>query len=166
MPADPQCCAAQQIAHGLRGQQGPCLLSPVTARDGSCALLGQVLPPVTTTQVQGPSSSPSHHQAELRGDLRVQFTMPVEVNWQFMNKDLMSRFWRHRGPSDHPDKAGMADRILVFHRGVTSVRACPCPRCCPADCSSLALAASAPCGQRFPGCQPGCQVSVKSFVLE
>ena len=48
--------------------------------------------------------------------------MPVEVNWQFMNKDLMTRYWRHRGPSDHPDKASMADRILVFHRGVTSVR--------------------------------------------
>ena len=55
----------------------------------------------------------------------VQFTMPVEVNWQFMNKGLMSRFWQHRGPLDHADKASMADRILVFHRGITSV----CPPC-------------------------------------
>ena len=52
----------------------------------------------------------------------MQFTMPVEVNWSFMDTSLMKRFWDARPPEEQEGIAEMSDRVLVFHRGVTSVR--------------------------------------------
>ena len=51
-----------------------------------------------------------------------QFTMPVEVNWSNMDTALMNRFWDARPPEERENIAEMSDRVLVFHRGITSVR--------------------------------------------
>lgn len=55
-----------------------------------------------------------------------QFNCPVEVNWSFMDGSLLRRFW-----AAHADERAAAapinDRILVFVRGITTVR---CARWC------------------------------------
>ena len=51
----------------------------------------------------------------------MQFTMPVEVNWSNMDTALMKRFWDARPPEEREGIADMSDRVLVFHRGITSV---------------------------------------------
>ena len=51
----------------------------------------------------------------------LQFTMPVEVNWSQMDKGLMKRFWDARPSKEQEGIAEMSDRVLVYHRGITSV---------------------------------------------
>jgi hypothetical protein len=48
-------------------------------------------------------------------------SLPVEVNWDYMDKDMLPKFWNSSPElkakrATLPDE--MADRILVFHRGV------------------------------------------------
>lgn len=59
--------------------------------------------------------------------------MPVEVNFTTLDKALMARFWATRPAEERDNSAAMADRILVFHRGVTLV--------CPASTLYISLAA-------------------------
>ena len=47
--------------------------------------------------------------------------MPVEVNWANMDTTLMKRFWAARPPEEQEGIALVSDRVLVFHRGITSV---------------------------------------------
>ncbi|KAK9809543.1 hypothetical protein WJX73_000179 [Symbiochloris irregularis] len=51
------------------------------------------------------------------------FTMPVEVNWANMDTHLMNRFWDTRPPEEKENIADMSDRVLVYHRGITSMKA-------------------------------------------
>ena len=52
--------------------------------------------------------------------------MPVEVNWGFMDTQLLGRFW-----SGHPQlrrgTAELLERTLVFHRGIHTVQLLPGP---------------------------------------
>ncbi len=51
----------------------------------------------------------------------LQFTMPVEVDWSRNDTDLLGRFWdQHQGQQEA--SAEISDRILVFHRGIDTVR--------------------------------------------
>ncbi|KAK9905089.1 hypothetical protein WJX75_009516 [Coccomyxa subellipsoidea] len=50
------------------------------------------------------------------------FNSPVEVNWNYMDGELLQRFWAGHG-EDRLGAASIADRILVFHRGISTVRA-------------------------------------------
>ena len=51
--------------------------------------------------------------------------MPVEVNWNFMDTQLLGRFW-----SGHPQlrqgTAELLERTLVFHRGIHTVHLLLC----------------------------------------
>lgn len=51
----------------------------------------------------------------------LQFNMPIEVSWEYMDTQLLQRFW-----SGHPQlqmqMADISERILVFHRGIHTVR--------------------------------------------
>lgn len=50
----------------------------------------------------------------------VQFNMPIEVNWDVMDTQLLQRFW-----SGHPrlrrGTAELLERVMVFHRGIHTV---------------------------------------------
>ena len=50
------------------------------------------------------------------------FNSPVEVNWKALDTGLLSRFWSAR-PGERARAAPVADRILIYHRGVKTVRA-------------------------------------------
>lgn len=63
--------------------------------------------------------------AERLGGLCAQFTSPVEVNWGYMDEKLLQRFWSSRS-NERAGLASIADRTLVFHRGITTVRAHAC----------------------------------------
>ncbi len=54
----------------------------------------------------------------------MQFNSPVEVNWDYMDGELLQRFWAGRS-AERAGAAPIADRILVFHRGITTVRPNP-----------------------------------------
>ena len=47
--------------------------------------------------------------------------MPIEISWEYMDTQLLQRFW-----SGHPHlqqgTADISERMLVFHRGVHTVR--------------------------------------------
>lgn len=47
--------------------------------------------------------------------------MPVEVDWDKYDTSLLGRFWAARG-GEKEDAAAIADRVLVFHRGIEKVR--------------------------------------------
>ena len=53
--------------------------------------------------------------------LTAQFNCPVDINWDYMDSGLFRRFW-----AAHPDEraaaAPISDNILVFMRGITTVR--------------------------------------------
>ncbi len=51
---------------------------------------------------------------------RLQFTMPVEVDWSKNDTSLVSRFWASH-PGEQAEAAEISDRILVFHRGIDTV---------------------------------------------
>jgi len=50
----------------------------------------------------------------------LQFNMPIEVNWDVMDTQLLQRFW-----SGHPrlrhGTADLLERVMVFHRGIHTV---------------------------------------------
>lgn len=54
----------------------------------------------------------------------LQFNMPIEVNWDAMDTQLLQRFW-----SGHPrlrrGTAELLERVMVFHRGIHTVRTPP-----------------------------------------
>ena len=50
------------------------------------------------------------------------FNSPVEVNWDALDTSLLARFWAAR-PGERARAAPVADRILIYHRGVKTVRA-------------------------------------------
>ncbi len=50
----------------------------------------------------------------------MQFNSPVEVNWEYMDSNLMQRFWENH-QEERADVASISDRILVFHRGISTV---------------------------------------------
>lgn len=51
-----------------------------------------------------------------------QFNSPVEVNWNYMDGELLHRFWASH-EEERAGAASIADRVLVFHRGISTVRA-------------------------------------------
>ena len=51
----------------------------------------------------------------------VQFNSPVEVNWEYMDRELMQRYWANH-EAERAGTAPISDRILVFHRGISTVR--------------------------------------------
>ena len=52
-----------------------------------------------------------------------QFTMPVDVAWSKFDTELLGRFWAsHAG--ELADLASIADKVLVYHRGIDTVN-CP-----------------------------------------
>ena len=57
------------------------------------------------------------------GDCCMQFNSPVEVNWEYMDTELMQRFWANH-KDERSSKADISDRVLVFHRGISTVRFC------------------------------------------
>lgn len=62
--------------------------------------------------------------------------MPVEVNWDFMDTQLLGRFW-----SGHPrlrqGTAELLERALVLHRGIHTVQ--PLHTCYSRMCLSLCV---------------------------
>jgi hypothetical protein len=50
----------------------------------------------------------------------VQFNSPVEVNWSYMDTSLLQRFWAQH-EEERAGLAPIADSILFFHRGITTV---------------------------------------------
>lgn len=50
----------------------------------------------------------------------MQFNSPVEVNWEYMDSSIMQRFWKNH-EEERADVASISDRILVFHRGISTV---------------------------------------------
>lgn len=50
------------------------------------------------------------------------FNSPVEVNWDALDTNLLSRFWAAR-PAERARAAPVADRILIYHRGMKTVKA-------------------------------------------
>ena len=53
--------------------------------------------------------------------LPLQFTMPVEVDWSKHDRSLIGRFWAAH-PGEQAEAAEISDRILVYHRGIDTVR--------------------------------------------
>jgi hypothetical protein len=51
----------------------------------------------------------------------MQFTMPVEVDWSKNDTELIGRFWEQH-PAEQMKAAEISDRILVYHRGIDTVR--------------------------------------------
>ena len=45
------------------------------------------------------------------------------VNWEYMDTALMQRFWANH-EEERASKADISDRVLVFHRGISTVRFC------------------------------------------
>ena len=56
----------------------------------------------------------------------LQFNSPVEVNWEYMDTELMQRYWANH-EDERAGTASISDRILVFHRGISTVRLTPSP---------------------------------------
>ncbi len=50
----------------------------------------------------------------------VQFNMPIEVNWEVMDTQLLQRFWSGH-PSLRRGSAHLQERVMVFHRGIHTV---------------------------------------------
>ena len=50
----------------------------------------------------------------------MQFNSPVEVNWEYMDTELMQRYWANH-EAERAGTAPISDRILVFHRGISTV---------------------------------------------
>ncbi|CAD7700320.1 unnamed protein product [Ostreobium quekettii] len=50
-----------------------------------------------------------------------QLNMPVTVNWDYLDKDMLTRYWEGR-PEERGGLAEMSDSILVFHRGVGVIK--------------------------------------------
>ncbi|KAK9839613.1 hypothetical protein WJX81_000929 [Elliptochloris bilobata] len=50
------------------------------------------------------------------------FTSPVDVRWEAMDPELLRRFWT-RHAADRATAADISERVLVFHRGISNVRA-------------------------------------------
>ena len=50
----------------------------------------------------------------------MQFNSPVEVNWEYMDRGLMERYWANH-EAERAGTASISDRILVFHRGISTV---------------------------------------------
>lgn len=69
--------------------------------------------------------------------------MPVEVNWSNMDTALMARFWNARPAEEREGNADMSDRVLVYHRGITSV--------CTLSCIMILFL----CGKRSSWCKAG-----------
>ena len=78
-------------------------------------------------------------QLTLCSCLCLQFTLPVAVDYGAMDSSLLRRFWESQsaggsvgGSSGGREKAPpeLADRCLIFYRGVDVVRYCLL-RCCP-----------------------------------
>ena len=82
---------------------------PIAVRPAGAA---QVCPPPVG------SFLPSHEAAAA-----AQFNSPVEVNWEYMDTGLMRRFWANH-EDERASKADISDRVLVFHRGISTVRFC------------------------------------------
>lgn len=61
--------------------------------------------------------------------LLLQFNSPVEVNWEYMDSELMQRFWASHA-DERASKASISDRILVFHRGISTVKKSNQPLSC------------------------------------
>ncbi|CAL8464423.1 g3958 [Coccomyxa elongata] len=55
-------------------------------------------------------------------DEQFTFNSPVEVNWDYMDGELLQRFWAGRS-AERAGASPIADRILVFHRGISTVKA-------------------------------------------
>lgn len=51
----------------------------------------------------------------------MQFNSPVEVNWNYMDTSLLQKFWA-KHEENQVGMAPISDRILFFHRGITTVR--------------------------------------------
>ena len=47
--------------------------------------------------------------------------MPVEVDWSKNDTSLLGRFWDGR-PAEKEQAAAIADRVMVYHRGINEVR--------------------------------------------
>ena len=56
----------------------------------------------------------------------VQFNMPIEVNWEVMDTQLLQRFWSGH-PSLRRGSAHLQERVMVFHRGIHTVSLSPQP---------------------------------------
>ncbi|KAK9804732.1 hypothetical protein WJX72_002789 [[Myrmecia] bisecta] len=50
------------------------------------------------------------------------FTMPVDVKWDLMDSSLLKRFWAGR-QAERASLADISDHIIVFHRGIKTVKA-------------------------------------------
>lgn len=50
-----------------------------------------------------------------------QFNCPVDINWDYMDGGLFRRFWAAH-PEERAGAAPICDNILVFARGITTVR--------------------------------------------
>ena len=55
----------------------------------------------------------------------MQFNSPVEVNWEYMDTGLMQRYWANH-EEERSGTASISDRILVFHRGISTVSSLQC----------------------------------------
>ena len=62
-----------------------------------------------------------HHVFSELWRIPVQFNSPVEVNWEYMDTELMKRYWANH-KEERAGTASISDRILVFHRGISTVR--------------------------------------------
>lgn len=52
-----------------------------------------------------------------------QFNSPVEVNWDALDTELLSSFWAAGRARERALAAPVSDRILIYHRGVKTVKA-------------------------------------------
>lgn len=66
----------------------------------------------------------SHPKAKQQAASCAQFNCPVDVNWDYMDGSLLRRFWAGH-PEDRAAAAPICDRILVYMRGITTVRPPP-----------------------------------------
>ncbi len=73
--------------------------------------------PMYTQRHQSPSTSRPAFAVP------AQFNSPVEVNWEYMDRELMQRYWANH-EAERAGTAPISDRILVFHRGISTVRPC------------------------------------------
>ena len=53
----------------------------------------------------------------------LQFNSPVEVNWDALDTKLLSAFWAAGRARERAVAAPVSDRILIYHRGVKTVKA-------------------------------------------
>ena len=55
--------------------------------------------------------------------LQLKFNSPVEVNWDALDTKLLSSFWARGRARERAAAAPVSDRILIYHRGVKTVKA-------------------------------------------